>query len=173
MQVFLEVLLPRLFPSLSFHCIPHEGKSHLDRNIVRTLREWRVPGDRFVVVRDNDGGDCILLKGRLRDLCRQAGREDTLIRIVCQELESWYLGDPDALAEAFGEERLRNIGRQAAYRNPDTRSKPSSDMERLTARFGKSTGARRMAEHLTRKGNRSHSFAVFLNGIERLSPTNP
>ena len=172
MQVFLEVLLPRLFPSLSFHCVPHEGKSHLERSIVRTLREWRVPGDRFAIVRDNDGGDCFRLKGRLRELCRQGGREDTLIRIVCQELESWYLGEPDALAEAFGEEQLRNIGRQAAYRDPDNRSKPSSDMERLTPRFEKSSGARRMAQHITREGNRSHSFSVFLSGIERLAASN-
>lgn len=172
MRVFLEGLLPRLFPGLSFQCIPHEGKSHLDRSIVRTLREWRIPGDRFAIVRDNDGGDCLLLKERLRDLCRQGGREDTLIRIVCQELESWYLGEPDALAEAFGEEQLRNIGRQAAYRNPDTRSKPSADMEKLTPRFEKSSGARRMAQYITREGNGSHSFAVFLQGIERLAANN-
>ena len=168
MQGFLDIFLRRLYPDLQFHCVPHNGKTHLDRNIVHTLREWRVPGDRFVIVRDNDGGDCYALKERLRDLCRQGRREDTLIRIVCQELEAWYLGEPEAMADAFGEERLRNIGRQAAYRNPDSRPKPSWDMERLTPRFEKSSGARRMAQHLTREGNRSQSFAVFLDGIERL-----
>ena len=168
MQAFLDIFLRRLYPDLQFLCVPHNGKSHLDRNIVHTLREWRVPGDRFVIVRDNDGGDCYELKERLQGLCRQGGREDTLIRIVCQELEGWYLGEPDAMADAFGDEQLRNIGRQAAYRNPDARPKPSSDMERLTPRFEKSSGARRMAQHLTREGNRSHSFAVFLNGVESL-----
>ena len=168
MKELLDGLLPRLFPSLDFLCIVHEGKTNLERNLPNRLRGWRVPGDRFVIVRDNDGGDCYVLKERLRVLCRQGGREDTLIRIVCQELEAWYLGEPDAMADAFGDARLRNIGRQAAYRNPDARPKPSLDMERLTQGFQKSSGARRMAQYLTRENNHSHSFAVFLDGIAKL-----
>ena len=131
MQAFLEVFLPRLFPDLSFHCIPHEGKTDLDRSISNTLRHWREPGAKFVILRDNDSGDCIALKERLRRLCRRGEREDTLIRIVCQELESWYLSEPDAMADAFSNERLRNISRRVPYRNPDSRPKPSVDIERL------------------------------------------
>ena len=172
MQAFLDIFLRRLYPELEFLCVPHNGKSHLDRNIVHTLRDWQVPGDRFVILRDNDGGDCHALKERLKELCRQGGREDTLIRIVCQELEAWYLAEPDAMADAFGDERLRNIGRQAAYRSPDVRPKPSLDMEKLTQGFQKLSSARRMAQHLTREGNRSHSFAVFLSGVERLLANN-
>ena len=74
MQTFLDLFLRRIYPDLEFVCIPHNGKSHLDRNIVHTLRSWRVPGDRFVIVRDNDGADCHALKQRLRELCRQGGR---------------------------------------------------------------------------------------------------
>lgn len=39
MQVFLDIFLRRMYPDLQFLCVPHNGKSHLDRNIVRTLRE--------------------------------------------------------------------------------------------------------------------------------------
>ena len=172
MQTLLEGLLPRLFPQLSFLCIPREGKSELDRDIPRILRNWRVPGDRFVIVRDNDNGDCYALKERLRQLCRNGRREDTLIRIVCQELEAWYLGEPEAMVNAFDDEKLRNVGRQAAYRNPDSRPKPSADLEKLIPAFSKSSGARLMAQHLTREGNRSHSFAIFLSGVERLAARN-
>ncbi len=168
MQVFLEIFLRRLYPDLQFLCVPHNGKSHLDRSIVRTLRDWRTPGDRFVIVRDNDNGDCHALKERLRRLCRNGRREDTLIRIVCQELEAWYLGAPDAMAYAFGDEGVRNIGNRAVFRNPDARPKPSEDLAKLVLEFEKIAGARRMAQHLTREGNRSHSFEVFLDGIERL-----
>ena len=168
MQTLLEGLLPRIYPQLSFLCLPHEGKSELDRDLLGILRNWQVPGDRFVILRDNDNKDCHALKQRLRLLCRQGRREDTLIRIVCQELEAWYLSEPAALADAYGDERLRYIGRQATYRNADARPKPSSDMARLVPGFQKADGARRMAQHLTREGNRSHSFAVFLNGVERL-----
>ena len=168
MQTLLEGLLPRLFPQLPFLCISREGKSDLDHGISSILRNWRVPGDRFVIVRDNDNADCNALKERLLQLCRQGRRDDSLIRIVCQELEAWYLGEPDAMAEAFRDERLRIIGRQASYRNPDTRPKPSHDVARLVPGFMKADGARRMAQHLTRENNRSHSFAVFLNGVESL-----
>ena len=168
MQLLLEGLLPRLFPSLSFHCISHKGKIDLDRNILRILRSWQTPGDRFVVVRDNDNVDCYALKERLRQLCRQGGRGDTLIRIVCQELEAWYLGEPDAMAAAFDDMRLRRIRNRAQYRNPDTRPKPSDDVGELVPGFQKTDGARRMAAHLTRDGNRSHSFVAFLKGIANL-----
>ena len=173
MQAFLEGLLPRLFPGLSFHCVPHNGKVDLEHNISNILRNWREPCARFVVVRDNDNGDCYAVKERLRQLCRQGRREDTLIRIVCQELEAWYLGAPNAMAAAFDDESLRNIGRQAAYRNPDARPKPSADVRRLAPGFQKMEGARRMAEFLTREGNSSHSFAVFLNGVASLCAATP
>ncbi len=91
------------------------------------------------------------------------------MRIVCQELESWYLNEPDAMARAFGNERLSSIGAKARYRNPDTLPNPSKDLEKLVPEFQKISGARRMAEFLTREGNRSRSFAVFLNGVEKLS----
>ena len=165
MQVLLEGMLPRLFPSLNFQCLAHNGKSDLDRNIAKLLRNWREPNARFVIVRDNDNGDCYALKERLRRLCRQGGRDDTLIRIVCQELEAWYLGGPNAMADAFGVESLRGIGNRAKYRNPDALRKPSEDVNRLVRGFRKIDAARRMAEHLTREGNRSHSFAVFLDGV--------
>ena len=85
MRVLLDGLLPRLFPGLPFMCVPHEGKSDLERSIPRKLRRWREPGVRFAVVRDNDGGNCRALKNDLRALCRAGHQDDTLIRIVCQE----------------------------------------------------------------------------------------
>ena len=168
MKYLLDNFLPRLFPELRFRCISHQGKQDLDRNIIKILRSWNEPGIRFVIVRDNDSGDCRALKERLRQLCLDGGRTDTMIRIVCQELEAWYLGDPGAMADAFGDEKLRNIGRRARFRNPDIIAKPSDEVKNLVPQFQKTVGARQMAQHLTREGNRSHSFAVFLNGIAGL-----
>ena len=166
MQALLEGLLPRLFPKLTFLCVPHDGKSDLESSIRETLRHWRTPGDRFVVVRDSDGADCIAVKERIRQLCQDGRREDTLIRIVCQELESWYLGDPNAMAAAFGDDGLRDIGNRPRYRHPDDISKPSTHVERFVGGYGKIASARRMALHMTRDDNRSHSFRVFVRGIE-------
>ena len=167
-RTLLEGLLPRLFPSVPFLCMPHEGKDDLEVSIRETLRDWGVPGDKFIIVRDHDNADCVAVKNRLRRFCREGGRDDAVVRIVCQELEAWYLGDPDALADAFGNERLRQIKNRARFRDPDTRPKPSEDLKKLVPDFRKNTGARRMAQHMTREGNRSHSFGVFVNGIEQM-----
>lgn len=165
MRVLLDGLLPRLFPGLPFRCVSHDGKTDLERSIPHKLRGWREPGARFAVVRDNDGGDCRALKERLRGLCREGPRDDTLVRIVCQELEAWYLGEPDALADAFGREGLRRIGQQARFREPDAVPRPSEAVERLVPEFQKVSGARRMAGHLSRERNRSESFRAFVAGI--------
>ena len=91
-----------------------------------------------------------------------------MVRIVCQELEAWHLGDPEAMAKAFSDENLRRIGNQPRYRNPDAVEKPSITVKQLAPSFQKTAGARMMANHLTREGNRSSSFAALLSGIERL-----
>lgn len=172
MQVLLDGLLPRVFPELSFLCIPHEGKQDLEKSIPRKLKAWREPGARFVVVRDNDGGDCVATKARLVALCREAGRE-TLVRIACQELEAWYLGDGDALARAFDDDRLRTLERRERFRDPDAVVGPANALAELVPAFQKVSGARVMAEHLTTAANRSRSFQVFLSGVGRLVEAPP
>ena len=92
-----------------------------------------------------------------------------MVRIACQELEAWYLGEPDALADAFGSEGLRRIGRKERYREPDAVARPSEAVERLVPEFQKVSGARRMARHMTRERNRSTSFRVFMAGIEAVA----
>ena len=174
MADLLDGLLPRIFPALRCQCIPHEGKQDLERSIPRKLRAWREPGVSFVVARDQDSGDCRQIKARLTDLCRKGGRADTLVRVVCREIEAWYIGDPEALAQAFPEARrraLRELNR-ARYRNPDTVVRPSEAIAKRIPEFQKRRGARRMADHLSRE-NCSRSFQVFLEGVERLYHQNP
>lgn len=168
MKVFLEALLPRLFPELNFLCIPHEGKSDLEKSIPRKLRAWTEPGVRFCVLRDIDEGDCRTLKRKLRDLCRTAGREETLVRIACQELEAWYFGASERIADAFQAEQMRGIHRKARFRDPDALPDPASTLADLVPDFQKISGARRLGAVLTRE-NSSRSFQVFLAGVERLA----
>ena len=166
-RVLLEGLLPRQFPGLPFLCIHHEGKSDLEKSIPRKLRAWREPGVRFVVVRDNDGGDCLKLKRNLRRLCREGGRKDTLIRIACQELEAWYLGDPEGLEQAYGDHRLKPLLTKARFRDPDAVVQPANALEELVPEFQKVSGARLMAGVLSRDRNSSASFRVFMDGVQR------
>ena len=168
MKILLEGLLPRLYPGLPFKCISHEGKSDLEKSIPRKLRAWREPGVRFVIIRDNDGADCRRVKKTLYTLCQEGSRDDSLIRIACQELEAWYLGASEALADAFGKESLRGLGRKARFRDPDSVVRPAEAIRELVPEFQKVSGARRMAPHLTRDGNRSRSYHALLAGVETL-----
>lgn len=169
MKVLLDDLLPRLYPGLDFQCVHHEGKQDLEKSIPRKLRAWREPGVRFVILRDNDGADCTVLKQRLVNLCQHAGRPDSVVRIVCQELEAWYLADPEALAQAYDEPRLIQKLRAARFRNPDSVVSPSVEMEKILPLFQKVNGARLMAKTLSRERNTSSSFQALLKTLDSLA----
>lgn len=173
MRALLDDWLPRIFPGWvegeHFLCVPHEGKSDLDRSIARKLAAWRIAGDRFVVLRDNDGAGCMASKARLRVLCQQAGRPQTLVRLVCQELESWYLGDLAALAQALQAPKADTPAHRKRYADPDGWHKPSLEVKRLAPAFQKLSGARAMARHLGTQDNRSRSLHAFVVGLRRMA----
>ncbi|MDZ4166042.1 MAG: DUF4276 family protein [Smithellaceae bacterium] len=168
MKVFLDVYLPRFMPGLDFLCIKHEGKQDLEKSIPRKLRALKRA--TFVIVRDNDGADCIVIKTRLQRLCEDGGRSDALIRIACQELEAWYLGVPAVLADVYARPKLAELGRKTKYRNPDRLGSPSSELVKLVPEFRKLEGARRMgaAMPLLESANNSTSFRVFVDGVRRV-----
>ena len=169
MADFLEKLLPRLFPGFAFKCVSHGGKKDLALSVPRKLRGWQEPGAKFVVMQDQDHADCHEVKERLVQLCQRAGHNDALVRVVCRELEAWYLGEPEALARAYpdrGADVLRKLAKPR-YRDPDAIIEPSKVITRLIPEFQKREGARRMAGELSNDTN-SHSFRIFLTAVERL-----
>jgi hypothetical protein len=173
MKTLLECLLPRIFPGWlagnHFLCIRHEGKDDLRKSIPKKLRVWQGQNDRFIVVQDQDKANCIALKQSIVALCSEAGRPDTLVRIVCQELESWYIGDLDALSSEYGATSFRHKDSQKRYRDPDSIDKPSLILERLIPAFQKLSGARRMGVIIRPESNKSKSFSVFISGVQRVA----
>ena len=70
-------------------------------------------------------------------------------------------------ARLTGSSLTRGVGAWCARGEggvPKPARAPSLRLEKLT-QHQKSSSARRMAQYLTREGNHSHSFGVFLNGI--------
>ena len=168
MEEFLGGLIGRLFPKLVFQCVTYDGWSDLERSVPVTLRSWHVPGDRFVIVRDSDGRDCHAIKQRIVDSCKEIGRDDVLVRIVCQELEGWYLGDFVALAEAYDSPRVLRHQAKDRFRNPDSVRNPSDAVATLVGSFRKMEAARRLGNLVDVERNRSQSFRVFVEGVRRL-----
>ncbi len=171
MADLLDRSLSNLVPGLQFQCIPHQGKKDLHKSIPRKLRAWKEPGIHFVVLQDQDEGDCRKIKEDLLALCHEGGRSDSLVRIVCRELEAWYLGIPESLADAFSIDRkskaIRNLKKPKYARDPDTVAKPSGVIERSIPDFTKGKAARRMAAYIS-KDNPSKSLRVLIDGVEKL-----
>lgn len=169
MEAVLTYFLPRLLPAeVSFQIIAHSGKSSLEKSLPRKLRGWREPGVHFVVVRDNDGADCLKIKANLREICVKAGRPDTLLRLACQELEAWFLGDLAAVGRAFSRDNLARLQNNSKYRDPDTLLKPSLELKALLPGYQKVNGARNIAPLLNIDKNTSVSFKVFVQGVRKL-----
>ena len=119
-EMMLRGILPHLIPEdCEAVYIPFEGKQDLEKQLVRRIRLWRKPDSWFLVLRDQDAGDCIAVKQNLQELVRKTGKEDrTLIRIACHALESFYLGDLRAVEEGLGlsglthRQEQKNTGRR-------------------------------------------------------------
>lgn len=168
MKYFLNELLPRILPeNVEFQLIPHHGKRDLEKSIPKKLRGWNEPGDiRFVILHDQDNKDCIELKQSLLELCKDTDKP-VLVRIACQELEAWYFGDVNALAEAYSNPRLKNIARQKRFRIPDQIPSPKEALYKLIPDHQQIEGARRIAPCMDMERNTSVSFQMFVSGIRK------
>lgn len=169
MKEFLKGILPKVIPD-NFTCmiIHHEGKQDLEKSIPKKLRAFRHPETRFVVLIDQDSNDCLVLKKRLSELCQEGGRENCLVRIVCHELESWFLGDLEAVGQAYNLNTLARRQREAKLRQPDRLSNPAQVLKLLVPGYQKVSGARAVSKYMKLSENELHSFAVFLKGIQRI-----
>lgn len=168
MKYLLDELLPRILPeNVEFQTIPHKGKQALERSIPRKLRGWTEPGDvRFVILHDQDTKDCVKLKQDLMALCAGTGKA-VLIRIACQEMESWYFGDVNALALAYDRPKLRQLSSQRKYRIPDDIPTPKEELYKLIPEHQQIADARRVAPYMAIENNTSISFQQFISGIRR------
>ena len=167
----LKGLLPRIFGTNahSFRYIVFEGKQDLEKQIVGRMRGYKEQNCRFVVLRDQDSGKCEEVKSGLVKLCNEAGRNDSLIRVACRELESWYPGDLAAVERALGK-KVSGQQQKSKFRNPDRLSNPAQELEKLTDNtYQKVSGSRAISPHLSLTDNRSHSFSVFVAAMQRLA----
>lgn len=172
MTAFLRHVLPVVFPervqNVDWLMIQHRGKSELEASMARKIRAWREPHSRFLIARDNDGADCKALKARLVSLLPDPPLPPYRVRIVCQQLESWLLGDPDALAAAYPQARRHPSFRSWTRPDPDKLPNAAELIHHLTGTRAKVTRADAIARYMDPARNRSRSFRVFLEGMEAL-----
>jgi hypothetical protein len=179
MKVFLENLLPRILPEnikLNEHYFlrAHEGKSDLTKSIpkkIRAFNNFNTPVG-IVILHDQDSNDCVTLKRELLSLCDvPQNNVKCLIRIVCRELESWYLGDMDAIQNAYPKFNSRKYRHRAKYRNPDN-IHASHELQKIIPFFQKVEGARNISPFISIDKNRSPSFRQFVKGLSKFIENN-
>lgn len=189
MVAAMEHLLPRMVGSRA-QCkiINHRSKQRLLTSLPGVLRGYaNMPGDvRILVLVDRDDDDCRALKKRLETAARDAGlptkshpsgngRVRVVNRIVIQELEAWFFGDPAAVDAAYA--NTRSAFARAAYRNPDTIPHTWEALQGILrhkrhlapqSKLPKIGVARAIATHMDPNCNLSPSFQAFRQGLDAL-----
>ena len=168
----LEQLLPQIIPpEIRYICISHQGKQDLTKSIPVKIRAFQSnPTTKFVIVHDQDSHDCKQLKAELLKICQNAGKSDILIRIICHELESWFLGDLTAVEKAYQlkPQSLSKKQNQNKFRNPDQLNSAKQELQKLVNEYYAGTHSKKIAPHLSLTENTSHSFHIFLDGVKNL-----
>ncbi|MHB1421640.1 MAG: DUF4276 family protein [Gemmataceae bacterium] len=170
-------------------CRPH-GRRRLPDNLPREVRHHelpRLPDDwRIFVLVDLDDDDCTALKRRLEEFASNAGlftpsmsksphQIRVFNRIIIEELEAWFFGDPMAITTAYPRVS-RYLGRRSKFRVPDAiRGGTWEALERVLQKAGyyktglaKIEAARLIAEHMEPARNTSNSFRLFRDTLRML-----
>lgn len=166
----LQGLLPKILPDeVAVLYRVFQGKQDLEKNLVKRLRGWNSPDCHFVIMRDQDSGNCITIKEKLVSMCEEAGKKEALIRIACRELESFYLGDLKAVETGL---KIKGIARHQAtkkFRDPDDVQHPAEELVQLTSNvYQKISGSRLIGPQLSTENNKSLSFNALIKGIQQL-----
>lgn len=166
----LRCVLPRILPAdFPFLCFHFEGKQDLEKRIANRIQYWVDPDSVFLVLRDQDSDDCYQIKNELIQKIRRTGKSNlVIVRIACHELESFYLGDLQAVEKGLEIKGLAKKQGKALYRAPDELPNPAQQLMRLTEnRYQKLKGSRAISPWLSLDCNASHSFCVLIAGVKK------
>lgn len=174
MKEFLTIFLPRILDDFwvlnqNVFIRSFQGKSDLQKNIpskIKTYSNWHEPIG-VVILQDQDSNDCVELKRKLVELCEKNGDCPTLIRIVCRELESWYLGDFEAIGKSYLGFKFEKYIDKSKFRDPDT-CNAYHDLKKILPEFQKVDGAKKIAPNISLGKNRSKSFHQTVSGMRKL-----
>lgn len=188
-EVTLQNLLPQILPAeTTFKILVFRGKQDLLKQLPSRLRgyaAWMPDDYRIVILIDEDRQNCHELKGQLEAICARSRLTTrshnhgngfkVLNRIVIEELESWFIGDVEALRAAYP--RIpESLGKWKNYRDPDAVSGGTwESLEFALQKFGyfkggytKIQAAREISPFMNPARNRSKSFQVFYEGLRSL-----
>ncbi|WP_343747000.1 DUF4276 family protein [Chitinophaga sp.] len=195
-ELSAEAALLELLPKLidlnqhTFQILVHGGKNDLLKKLpskLSAMASMVANGYRFIILVDRDKEDCIQLKEQLEKIAQDAGLYtksnptemgmfSVVNRIVIEELESWFMGDPSAVESAYPGIK-RSVFEERRYRIPDAiKGGTCETLERILRRasyfragLAKIEAARNISKYMDPDVNRSQSFQYFVEGIRSLA----
>ncbi|MCX7927304.1 MAG: DUF4276 family protein [Candidatus Omnitrophica bacterium] len=189
-EAALKNLLPKILgDNVSFKIIPHQGKKDLLKKLPQKLKaysKWIDNQIKLVVLIDLDKEDCKKLKSELNRIAKNSGLKikttigeltsnfQILNRIAIEELESWFLGDKNALIKTYPKLKPK-IFNKSKFRNPDAIKDPWEELERILQKNGyysqgleKIQNARLISSNMDINNNASKSFNCFQQSLKLL-----
>lgn len=167
-EVLLNTIVPKLIAADDmFRCIVFEGKQDLEKNVTKKLRGYCNPNAGFIILRDQDSGDCVAIKQKLIEKCSASGKTSFLVRIACHELEAFYLADLQAVEKAYSKP-LSKLQNKKKYRLPDQLENPKDELKKICSDYSEIDGSRKIAKHMDITNIRSVSFKNLITGIQKL-----
>jgi len=170
----LDAILPKILPdNIEFRVYPHQGKGDLEKafnNSIPTI--CKIPGSKVLITCDQDSSDCIKVKQNIEEKIELKCNCDYKIRIVCKELESWFLGDLNAIREAYPRFKPEQYLRKADFRNVDSINTPNKYLLKIIPELNnrsflpKQEVAATISPHLDIDNNRSISFNHTLKAVK-------
>ncbi|MBO8093443.1 MAG: DUF4276 family protein [Prosthecochloris sp.] len=189
-EAAMRLIMPKILAGRAeVNYINMRNKSRLLQELPARLRGYkeqiRSGADiRIVVLIDRDSDDCEALKSRLEQMAYEAGLATrsrplengqffVVNRIAVEELEAWFIGDPEALRAAFTS--LRRVEIPKSFKNPDTNG-TWEQLHRFLKKQGiyrghypKIEAAKSIARHMDVSRNASRSFQQFVKGVKVLA----
>lgn len=180
-EVTLNFIVPKIIGDIhTFKIHNFQNKDRLLKRLPERMQSYSkfVPDDwRIVIIVDEDRDNCQELKNKLCNassiVTKQKGNI-VLHRIAVEELESWFIGDVQAIRVEY--ERIPDsLSQTAKFRNPDAITGGTwEQLDRILKKYGYPTGlkkqefAQKVSPHMDVENNLSRSFQVFRDGLRNI-----
>ncbi|MEH2378757.1 MAG: DUF4276 family protein [Nostoc sp.] len=180
-EVTLNLIVPKIIGNIhTFKIHNFQNKDRLLKKLPERMQVYSkfIPDDwRIVIVVDQDRENCQELKNKLCKASSIVTREKgniVLHRIAVEELESWFLGDVQAIRVEY--ERIpASLSQKTKFRNPDAITGGTwEQLDRILKRYGYETGlqkidfAEKVSPHMDVENNLSRSFQIFRDGLRSI-----
>lgn len=159
-KVIIEHLSASLELNHRVRILSHDGFGDLKMSIPRKLNAEHHELTRFIILCDADNTNCIERKRQLFDLVPHAKRSKTIVRIVCRELEAWYIAQPEALR--LGGAIKNKISKRILSRDPDQIDNIKELSKKFIYQRGQIDLAHKTGPYLNPEDQKSKSFFHFI-----------